>query len=154
MITSVEINFGRKLKVWQLKISNQSKYWEIFIIKFFIMDVFCFDHDVHSGRKLDVSHETSYLRETAIDIWFLKMITNGSPMSKKLERWTINLVSISCGLFRVDWTCFVFQMVFHTVSLVSDMFSYPNSLLRADDIRLVGTTCCESVGLINLVTRW
>ena len=27
------------------------------------------------------------------------------------------------------------------------------SLLRADDIRLVGTTCCESVGLINLVTR-
>ncbi len=29
-----------------------------------------------------------------------------------------------------------------------------NNLLRADDIRLVGTTCCESVGLINLVTRW
>ncbi len=28
-----------------------------------------------------------------------------------------------------------------------------NNLLRADDIRLVGTTCCESVGLINLVTR-
>jgi hypothetical protein len=28
-----------------------------------------------------------------------------------------------------------------------------NTLLRADDIRLVGTTCCESVGLINLVTR-
>jgi hypothetical protein len=27
-------------------------------------------------------------------------------------------------------------------------------LLRAHDIRLVGTTCCESVGLINLVTRW
>jgi hypothetical protein len=27
------------------------------------------------------------------------------------------------------------------------------NLLRADDIRLVGTTCCESVGLINLVTR-
>jgi hypothetical protein len=25
-----------------------------------------------------------------------------------------------------------------------------NNLLRADDIRLVGTTCCESVGLINL----
>jgi hypothetical protein len=25
-------------------------------------------------------------------------------------------------------------------------------LLRADDIRLVGTTCCESVGLIKLVT--
>jgi hypothetical protein len=24
-----------------------------------------------------------------------------------------------------------------------------NNLLRADDIRLVGTTCCESVGLIN-----
>ena len=24
---------------------------------------------------------------------------------------------------------------------------------RADDIRLVGTTCCESVGLINLVSR-
>jgi hypothetical protein len=29
-----------------------------------------------------------------------------------------------------------------------------NNLLRADgDIRFVGTTCCESVGLINLVTR-
>ena len=28
-----------------------------------------------------------------------------------------------------------------------------NNLLRADDIRLVGTTCCESVGLVNLVTR-
>ena len=28
-----------------------------------------------------------------------------------------------------------------------------NNLLRADDIRLVGTTCCESVCLINLVTR-
>ena len=28
-----------------------------------------------------------------------------------------------------------------------------NNLLRADDIRLVGTTCGESVGLINLVTR-
>jgi hypothetical protein len=28
-----------------------------------------------------------------------------------------------------------------------------NNLLRADDNRLVGTTCCESVGLINLVTR-
>jgi hypothetical protein len=25
-----------------------------------------------------------------------------------------------------------------------------NNLLHADDIRLVGTTCCESVGLINL----
>jgi hypothetical protein len=28
------------------------------------------------------------------------------------------------------------------------------NFLRADDIRLVGKTCCESVGLINLVTRW
>ena len=28
-----------------------------------------------------------------------------------------------------------------------------NNLLRADDIRLVGTTCCESVTVINLVTR-
>jgi hypothetical protein len=28
-----------------------------------------------------------------------------------------------------------------------------NNLLRVDDIRLVATTCCESVGLINLVTR-
>ena len=28
-----------------------------------------------------------------------------------------------------------------------------DNLLRADDIRLVGTTCCESVGLINLVQR-
>ncbi len=28
-----------------------------------------------------------------------------------------------------------------------------NNLLRADDIRLVGTTCCESVAVINLVTR-
>ena len=29
-----------------------------------------------------------------------------------------------------------------------------NNLLRADYIRLVGTTCCDSVGLINLsVTR-
>jgi hypothetical protein len=28
-----------------------------------------------------------------------------------------------------------------------------NNLLLADDIRLVGTTCCESVGLINLVTK-
>jgi hypothetical protein len=27
-----------------------------------------------------------------------------------------------------------------------------NNLLRADDIRLVGTTCCEPVGLVNLVT--
>ncbi len=26
-----------------------------------------------------------------------------------------------------------------------------NNLLRADDIKLVGTTCCESVGLINFV---
>jgi hypothetical protein len=30
---------------------------------------------------------------------------------------------------------------------------FVNNLLRADDIRLVGTTCCESVGLINFVTR-
>jgi hypothetical protein len=29
-----------------------------------------------------------------------------------------------------------------------------NNLLRADDIKLVRTTSCESVGLINLVTRW
>jgi hypothetical protein len=29
-----------------------------------------------------------------------------------------------------------------------------NNLLRADDIRLVETICCESVGLINLVTKW
>ena len=29
--------------------------------------------------------------------------------------------------------------------------SLSNNLLRADDIRLVGTTCYESVGLINLV---
>jgi hypothetical protein len=29
-----------------------------------------------------------------------------------------------------------------------------NNMLRADDIRLVGTTCCKSIGLINLVTRW
>jgi hypothetical protein len=28
-----------------------------------------------------------------------------------------------------------------------------NNLLRADDIRLVGTTCCESLGLINLGTK-
>jgi hypothetical protein len=28
-----------------------------------------------------------------------------------------------------------------------------NNLLRADDIRLVGTTCSESVGLVNLA-RW
>ena len=28
-----------------------------------------------------------------------------------------------------------------------------DDLLRAVDIRLVGTTCCESVGLVNLVTR-
>ena len=28
-----------------------------------------------------------------------------------------------------------------------------NNLSRADDIRLIGTTCYESVGLINLVTR-
>ena len=28
-----------------------------------------------------------------------------------------------------------------------------NNLFRADDMRLVGTTCCESVGPINLVTR-
>jgi hypothetical protein len=27
-----------------------------------------------------------------------------------------------------------------------------NNVLRADVIRLVGTTCCESVGLLNLVT--
>ena len=26
-----------------------------------------------------------------------------------------------------------------------------NLMLRADDITLVGTTCCESVGLVNLV---
>ena len=30
---------------------------------------------------------------------------------------------------------------------------FVNNLLRADDI-IVGTTCCESVGLINFVTRW
>jgi hypothetical protein len=29
-----------------------------------------------------------------------------------------------------------------------------NNLLRADDIRLVETICCESVGLINPVTKW
>ena len=29
-----------------------------------------------------------------------------------------------------------------------------NELLRPDDIRLAGTTCCESIGLINLVTKW
>jgi hypothetical protein len=28
-----------------------------------------------------------------------------------------------------------------------------NNLLRADDIKLIGTTCCEPVGLINLVRR-
>jgi hypothetical protein len=28
-----------------------------------------------------------------------------------------------------------------------------NNLLRADDIRLVGTTSCESVGLVNLVNK-
>jgi hypothetical protein len=28
-----------------------------------------------------------------------------------------------------------------------------DDLLRADDIALIGTTCCESVGLVNLVTR-
>jgi hypothetical protein len=28
-----------------------------------------------------------------------------------------------------------------------------SNLLHADGIRLVGTTCCESVGLINLATR-
>ena len=28
-----------------------------------------------------------------------------------------------------------------------------NNLLRADDIRLVGKTCRESLGIINLVTR-
>jgi hypothetical protein len=28
-----------------------------------------------------------------------------------------------------------------------------NNLLCADDIRLVATFCCESVGLVNLVTR-
>jgi hypothetical protein len=28
-----------------------------------------------------------------------------------------------------------------------------NNLLRAGDVRLVRTTCCELVGLINLVTR-
>ena len=28
------------------------------------------------------------------------------------------------------------------------------NLLRADDIRLVGTACCESVDLINLVNNW
>ena len=27
-----------------------------------------------------------------------------------------------------------------------------NCVLRADDIRLVGTTCCESVALVDLVT--
>jgi hypothetical protein len=31
--------------------------------------------------------------------------------------------------------------------------SVVNNLSPAHDIRLVGTTCCESVGLINLVTR-
>ena len=35
----------------------------------------------------------------------------------------------------------------------STLLQDDNNLLRADDIRLVGTTCCESVGLINLVTR-
>jgi hypothetical protein len=29
-----------------------------------------------------------------------------------------------------------------------------NNLLHADDIRLVRIICCESVGLVNLVTRW
>jgi hypothetical protein len=28
-----------------------------------------------------------------------------------------------------------------------------DNLLRTDEIRLVGTTCCESVGLINLVVN-
>jgi hypothetical protein len=29
-----------------------------------------------------------------------------------------------------------------------------NNSQHADEIRLVGTTCCESVGLVNLVARW
>ena len=28
-----------------------------------------------------------------------------------------------------------------------------NNLLLADDIRLVGTTCCDSIGFIKLVAR-
>ena len=37
--------------------------------------------------------------------------------------------------------------------LLRACYQLVNNLLRADDIRRVGTTCCESVGLINLATR-
>jgi hypothetical protein len=43
--------------------------------------------------------------------------------------------------------------VFPTRLFVTSCYELVNKFLRADDIRLVGTTCCESVGLVNLVTR-
>jgi hypothetical protein len=48
------------------------------------------------------------------------------------------------------------NLVLVVVLVVTARVKLPNNLLRAggaDDIRLVRTTCCESVGLINLVTR-
>ena len=41
----------------------------------------------------------------------------------------------------------------HNKLLRASCHQLVNSLLRADDVRLVGVICCESVGLINLVTR-
>jgi hypothetical protein len=46
-----------------------------------------------------------------------------------------------------------YGMVVRNMSLRACCHQLVNNLLRTDDIRLVGTTCCESVGLINLVTR-
>jgi hypothetical protein len=50
----------------------------------------------------------------------------------------------------------LFQQAYNTgvpyKGLLSQLVT--NNLLRADVIRIVGTTCCESVGLVNLVTRW
>jgi hypothetical protein len=41
----------------------------------------------------------------------------------------------------------------HLVTRLMPLTDLLNNLLRAGDIRLVGTTCCECIGLVNLVTR-
>jgi hypothetical protein len=56
-------------------------------------------------------------------------------------------------LFQVVPTRLIQAVVIQAVCYEVVVIKLVNILLRADDIRLVGTTCCESVGLINLVAR-
>jgi hypothetical protein len=72
-----------------------------------------------------------------------------------------NRLAASCAI-RYDSCCFYDTIVVPTrlvqavrnKSVRACCHQLVNNLLRADDIRLVGTTCCKSVGFINFVTRW